>query len=455
MELDAYLRSLTRWWYIPVILFVISIGGVWLYHNVTGTKEAQATVVVLQSFFPGPGEFIAPQIGFDSVDESGELANRVSQRLGDGTEPEALQGSISIEIVSNLNRPNPSLLYGVKAEDQDGDRAIHIANIAVEEGRKLFEEINTPDARDVRAAYSEELTAAENEVIASRGALNQFEQENNAYGLAERIGSQLELVSDLRANVINADAALAGSGTEPAALDAARTELNRLLQLLSQYNQLEFEVDLAQASVATLEQRESDLLIAGDAAADLLAETQARLAEQRTRLTKAQEALGGFETANNASQLPAAVQTQQSTVNQLTISQAGGEAGSASYSGSLQREEAELTRQLTLQPEYDKLQLEVSKAEGRLATLEQNITNIEAGRTLPIQADVKVLDEAALVSNLWWQMITYSLAIMLATFLSLTAVYLLGYFRPQPLSARDIEELFGSPVLARIPRAPK
>ncbi|MDO8614716.1 MAG: hypothetical protein Q7T33_03130 [Dehalococcoidia bacterium] len=421
----------------------------------TGTKEAQATVVVLQSFLPGPGEFVTPRIGFDSVDESEELAEGVARRLDDGTDPDDLH--ISVDIVSNLNRPNPSLLYGVKAEDKNTDRAIKIANLAVEEAREIFEEINTPSPRDVRAAYSAELDGADADVESARAELVAFEQTNNAYGLSDRIDHQLALVSQMRVSLVSADAGLASAGgsDDPASLQAARAERDRLLSLQSEYNRLVFELGLAQSAIARLEQRESDLTLAGDDGAGAVAEVRDQLATQRQRLVSAQGGLSAFETANSASQLPSAIQTQQALVSQLTISQAGGHAGADSYGAALEREQNELNRLLSLQPEHDKLNLELTKAEGRLATLEQRIVDIEAGRSLPIQADVNVLHEASIQSNLWWKMITYALAVILALFISLTGIYLLGYFQPQAPTVGELEGAFARPVLARIPKAPR
>ncbi len=320
-----------RWWFVPILVLTIAVGGVWTYHNVTGTKKAQATVVVLQSFLPGPGEFVTPRIGFDSVDESEKLSEGVARRLDDGTDPNDL--NISVDIVSNLSLPNPSLLYGVSAEDKNAERAIKIANLAVEEAREIFQEINTPGARDVRAAYSAELEAANGDVETARSELVAFEQTNNASGLTDRINHQLDLVSKIRLSLVAADA--------------------------------------------------------------------------------------------------------------------------GSYNAALQREEDELGRLFSLQPDHDKLALEMTKAEDHLATLQKKIVDIEAGRNLPLQADVNVLHEASIQSDLWWKLITYGLAIILALFISLTGIYLLGYFQSYPPTVEELEGAFARPILARISKEPR
>jgi capsular polysaccharide biosynthesis protein len=343
MELDAYIKACLRWWFVALAALAIAIGGVWMYHNVRGTNKAQSTVVVLQSFLPGPGEFVTPRIGFDSVDESEKLADRVALRLDDGTQPDDLH--ISVEILSNLSLPNPSLLYGVSAEDKDKERAIKVTNLAVEEARKIFQEINTPNPRDVRAAYSAELDSARADLESARSDLAAFEQINNASELPKRIDDQLELVRQMRVSLVAADAGLA--------------------------------------------------------------------------------------------------------------SQAGGEAGLDSYRAALGREQTELDRLLSLKSEYDKLALELTTAENHLATLEQKIVDVIASRSLPLQADVNVLHEATIQSDLWWKVITYSLAIILALFISLTAIYLLGYFQRMPPTLEELEGAFSRPILARIPKAPR
>lgn len=449
MELDLYLRALQRWWFVPVLLLVLGVGGVWVYHNLTAGQTAQATVVVLQPFLPEPGEYLVPQIGFDSVDEGEELARRVAERLGDGTRPEELR--ISIDIVSNLNRPNPSLLYGVRAEDKDGQRAIRIANLAAEEARRLFQEINSPDPTNVRAAYADQLQEARQAVDAARAALVAFERENDAYSLNERIDHQMSLVGQLRTMSLSSGGS-PGNRSDGEALAAARQELERLLRLQSEYNRLAFEVNLAQAAVARLEQRESDLSLASGGTDPALEEVRAQLQAARQRLEEAQAALNVFETASGASQLPSAIQAQQALVSQLIVAQAASQARAGALGEALRREQAELDRLLSLKPQYDKLSLGLQKAEGQLSKLEDTVIDIQARRTLPAQPEVKVMQEATLQSDLWWLLLTYGLATALSLFLGLTAIYLLAYFHAMPWTAAELEGHLGWPVLAQVPR---
>ena len=72
---------------------------------------------------------------------------------------------------------------------------------------------------------------------------------------------------------------------------------------------------------------------------------------------------------------------------------------------------------------------------------------------LPADAQVKLLDPAALQSNALWSMMIYGLSVLIALFFSLSLIYASAYFDRQPESAEEIEILLGVPVLAMIPPA--
>ena len=447
MELDGYLRAIFRMWYVPLALLALAISGSWLYLNATNEAEATATVAVLEPRTPVPGEFIPPRLGFDVIDESEELANRVASRLDDGTTGDELNGSISIELKPALN---VSPVYLVSASAETEARAIELANIAVEEAQILYGEFNTPSLKDVRAAFQPELDSAEADEAEARAALGRFVTENDAYSLPLRTDQQILLISQLRSSIYTASGPDA-SGTESAALASARTELQRLTSLGSEFDSLSFEADLASDAVIRLEAQVSQLAVFD--AEDALSAAEAELGDARARQIEAQAAFDGFKDEHGVSDLAGAIQSQLLRVNDLAIADASSLEGVDARQSALTIEEAELQRLMSLEPEYTKLDSALTQAEDLRFTIDQQILSVVVAQTLPNESQVKLLESAVVVSGLWWTMITYTLAVMLAIFLSLTLIYLLAFFERTFPTSEELERQLGAPVLVRVPEA--
>ena len=263
MELDTFIRSLVRRWYIPVLLLGLAVLGVWTYHSYTEVKTATATVVVLTSS-PAPGEFVPAQFGFDAIDESSLLAERVAARLDDGTTAAELEGRIEVSLRIDPSQRSTTPMYIVSGKDADADRAILIANLATEEGKQLYGELNSFDREDVRLAFQEELDRAEADVRDARMDLVAFMTGNDAFALPTRASQQLALVSQLR---------LASLTGFQSALAAEEAELERLLSLGPEYSRLTLALDNAEESQFGLE-REVLSIVAGQT---LAAEAQVKI----------------------------------------------------------------------------------------------------------------------------------------------------------------------------------
>jgi len=448
MELDAYLKAIFRMWYVPLALLALAICGSWLYLNVTDEAEATATVAVLEPRAPVPGEFIPPRLGFDVIDESEELTNRVASRLDDGTTGDELSGSISIKLKPALNG---SPVYLVSASAESEARAIKLANIAVEEAQILYGEFNTPSLKDVRAAFQPELDGAEADEAEARAALSRFVADNDAYSLPIRTDQQILLISQLRSSINTASGPENGSGTESAALASARSELERLTSLGGEFDSLSFEADLASDAVIRLEAQVSQLVVSG--AEDALSAAETELEEARSRQIEAQAAFDAFKDEHGVSDLAGAIQSQLLRVNDLAVADASSLEGVDARQAALTIEEAELQRLMSLEPEYTKLDSALTQAEDLRFTIEQQILGVVVAQTLPSESQVKLLESAVAVSGLWWTMITYTLAVMLAIFLSLTLIYLLAFFERTFPTAEELERQLGTPIIVRIPEA--
>lgn len=455
MEMRLFARSLVRWWFIPVVVLALALGGVWMYHRVMDKQKAASTVAILQTYFPPPGEYVPPQIGFDALADSQDLAQRIAARLNDGTTADQIRSKLSIDIKSNLNKPNPSLLYKVSFSDKDRARAIQVANIATTEAQKLFTEINTPDPRDVRQAYQSQLDQAQQAVDQAQAAFANFQADNDAYSLPQRRDQELALIAQLHIEQLSASTTRAATTPDGpgSSLAAARDQLAKLTALEPEYNRLTFDQGLAQSAVSRLQDTVSNLQLAGPSAAGTLADAQSQLADAEAKLTAAQNALAAFQTENGVSQLPTAIQSQMAMVSQLTVSDAASQAGEGAIQQAITGEQAELTRLQGLEPQYDQLALNLQKAEGQLGNVEGKVLDATTGQVLPAQAQAKLMQDATIQSNLIFTLLTYALGVFLAAFVALTAVYLLAYFEKMPPTIQELEQAFGRPVITRVPLA--
>jgi hypothetical protein len=461
MELNEFIRHAMRRWYIIAVLLLIGIAGVLMYHNLTGTKKAEATVAVLGSRIAAPGEYVPPQITFEALDESRELSQRVASSLGDGSTAESIQNAINIEFkISQTVSLTP--LYTVTAKDTDEERAKRIADVTLSEAIKLYGEINQPDPVDIRAAYQPEVTRLEDEAKAARDAVNRFETENDAIGLGARRDQIVGFVTQLRVASAAGGSAAASQGS---VLSAAQAELNRLTGLEGEYTRLRTDATLAAAELARAETRMSDLKVSTQAyTANGLeqgyvqpfldaAQNELNLATSRNKAT--QEALAQFQRTHNVVDVTASRQAQQNVVNQYSASGSAASISSASVATALAQQEAELRRLEALRTEWLELNLRLQRAEAHLSSLQQSILDITTGRALPAEAQVLVLDDATIQSNLFWLIVTYGLGVIVSTFVAFTIIYVLGVLEGSAPTTGQIEGRFGVPVLAHVPRSPE
>lgn len=449
MELSTFVRALMHRWYVPVVLVTLAVLGVWSYQSVTKETKASATVVVLAPI-PAPGEFVPPQFGFDQIDESSELAERVAARLGDGTTASDLKSRLSVSIRVDPNQRSTSPLYSVSARDPDSDRAILIANTATEEAKDLYAELNSYNREDVRLAFEEEIAQAETDVATARAVFEGFMQTNDAYALPTRAAQQSSLVAQLEiTNARSGDQAQTSTNVAPS-LQEARAELERLTALEPEYSRLQFDLSLAQSSVGHLESLVSSLQISGSV--DDLAEAQAQLDAERARLGATQSALGAFSSSNDVSNLSAAVQSQLLTVNQLVIAQANATDSAADIAAALVTERTELDRLNRLEPEYARLSENVNTAQDTLVSLNRQVLNIVTNQSLPARTQVKIFDTAEVESNVFFTFVTFALAVIVALLLAVSIVYLSALFERVPPTNQELERTFGTPIMVQIPK---
>jgi capsule polysaccharide export protein KpsE/RkpR len=448
MELDVYLRAIARRWYVIPIFLVIGILSAWGYFQWRSTETAAAKVAVLE---PGVtmafGRGAQAQIDFASVVESRTLADRVADRTGFGLSGQELQGRISARLEPAVIPSIASPLYSVRVQDDDGELAKAIADVVVAEASILFAELNRLESEAVNTAFAGEIAASETSVQTAQQELDNFHSTNKAYALPTLIDNQVTLVNALRQIDILATSSQGGQLTAAQGL----AELERLAALSPEYDSLDFERSLAQASVTQLESRLADLQLGGDDVSAQRANAEEALDSARLRLERAQAELATFQRDNGFSPLPTSIGLEPALISALRDSLDIGR--TVDVSGSLAVERAELDRLLALRPEYDRLSLDLSQARLVVIDLRGRMQDIIVSSRLPADAQVKLLDPAELQSNALWSMMIYGLSVLIALFFSLSLIYASAYFDRQPESAEEIEILLGVPVLARIPPA--
>ena len=442
MQLDDYIRVLVRRWYIPIIVLAIAVGGAWTYNKMTGTNTAEAVVAVP----------VSSLVRWDATFSGQELSERIARSLDDGTTADEIRGRYAGDFQFETGRLTPQ--FFVRADDDDPERAKLLANSAVEEGLRLFDEARQARADYVLAAYREQMEEAELAAIEARRDLDRFLTGNSAFALPSRTAEQANLVSDLRQQ-----ASLAGlapsNGEAPAEgpeLTEARAELDRLLSLEPELGQLELDVQLAEAAVSRLEAEANALEVAGPGYATALTAVEQRLEEERARLDDAKAALSGLKAEEGIDSLPVAIAEQQSVVNGLLLAEVS-EQGATGLAGALVVAEARLLEMQADLPEYNRLTENVADTQNLLALRKQQQSFLDA--ISPLEDQVEVVRPAALVSGLWWTIIRYTVAVLIGLFLSMTAIYLIALFERRPITVADLEQEFSAPVLARIPKAAK
>jgi hypothetical protein len=268
MEPTRYLRFLKAYAYIPAALVLLGLVGVFLYHTIYGGQQAQATVAVLDPLTSRPSGYQQAQVTMDTVIKTRALDERVAARINQS--PDWVAGHLSVSVVSTLSSLNVSPLYAVRGTAPTKDQAIALTNVAVEEARSLYIELNTPNPADVALALAPQVKDAQQRADAARAALNAFETKYNAIDLPIKISKQRDLVSSLQLSYYQAQADTAASSvvgsyvTYAAAkqradnlgaqLNAQNNTLSKLVALEDEYGQLALALQIAAGDLVSLQQ---------------------------------------------------------------------------------------------------------------------------------------------------------------------------------------------------------
>src|SRR2546421_4516531 len=262
MEIRQFLVTLRRHWFIPLLILLGALAGTYGYNRVTNGETAQATVAVLDPLVARQGAYGEAQITLDAIIKSHRLAERVGPRVG--MNPDLVTGRLSVAVLPTLSTVNVSPLYAVRGKDRSAAQAIRLTNVAVDEARKLYTELN-----------SNEFQSADAQFKTARDALSAFQVANPLPDLASLLQQEGQLASVGQAQRL----ASGGRGSRVSAATSA--ELDRLSSLVTQYSDLSFAVQVAQQRVLVLNQGRT-----GQVVSDLLMKVldRARIKSQFTTI---------------------------------------------------------------------------------------------------------------------------------------------------------------------------
>jgi hypothetical protein len=260
-------RTLRRSWLPALLLVYAGIFGAILYSGQTIQAQAEATVAVRDPISVRPTDYQAAQITFDAIINSRRLSERVAARLG--RTPEDVEGRLSVEVIQSEAAFNISPLYGVVAEDETEARALEVVDVAVEEARALFVELNQVSDGEVEATLAPEREQAAVDLAAAQTAFDTFVADNDSADLQTRLTALNSEVSRLRDQASEATADLAGVEASQDAvavavvrqrlesfedqLRVASAERDRLQVLQPTYTELRTTLDRATARMQNLD----------------------------------------------------------------------------------------------------------------------------------------------------------------------------------------------------------
>ncbi len=122
------------------------------------------------------------------------------------------------------------------------------------------------------------------------------------------------------------------------------------------------------------------------------------------------------------------------------------------YRDQLNDATARLRRLETLEPQYQNLASDLSQARSSVQQLTAVRQSLVANASLPVDDQIKVLDDAAMDSNSLMKIMVYALGIILGLLFAMGAVYAEAARLRSRESVQSVIAVLGAPALGRIPR---
>lgn len=502
MSLDRYLRAFRHYWYVAVGFVLAGALGTSVYLVFNLDHKAVITVAVLEPGITNNLDGEQAQVNFGSVAESRKVAERVVQRLDLDIDAAALQSKITVELARTLIPSVASPLYTVEVEDADEQRALSIAEAVVSEAQTAFTELNTLDIATVDSLVAPQEAVLREQLEDAHRQLRDFEEQTGAWLLPLQIEDQMQLIRLIRQS----------SGFQPVTeaveqelqrtLSQAQADLDTLYVLLPEYERISLDAALAIDRLLILSDAQSlrDFALRPSTATSEIEESLNAWHEARTALLEfldqdiqsgnvstsspdAADAYDRWRSARNVLlrtlatevesndadsvaageqpaypdtagilDLPERLESQQLFVENVQYLLLSNRLNSLGYESALSAEEGKLERMLGLLPEYQVLAARVGQMEQALQMGIARKAELIFEGSRPTAAQIKVVDPAHIESSLLDIVFPVALTATFTAAAAAGAVYLLAYFINTPLSAEDVRQWLGVPILANLPR---
>jgi hypothetical protein len=280
MDMNLYLAALRRYWLLPILLVLISLGCAYGYSASAASSEAEATVAVLDPLIARPGGYTSAQVTIDAIVKSQELANRVALQVHEPAKD--VHSRLSVALIPSLSPQDPSPLYAIRGKDKTQAKAIALTSAATSEANTMYVELNRPDSEQVRVALSPESAAAAADLSKARADLDQWERDNDVLDFPVLLAGQNQLVLSARMKLHELEILQAGlaatygryyqttldyrgivatKNQQQAVVNQEQGELGRLRGFEVRYTELSHAVEMAQNRVTQLSAAREEMIV--------------------------------------------------------------------------------------------------------------------------------------------------------------------------------------------------
>ncbi len=198
---------------------------------------------------------------------------------------------------------------------------------------------------------------------------------------------------------------------------------------------------------------------------DVAPATRPAIERAASWVSEAKKNLTSFQLRNDATALSSRIESQVNVVAELDQAerqalaerekaQAAREAQDenlAAIEEALTEAQAELARLMTLQPEYERLQLELQLAQSALSQLDSSVRRRLLEETTLGRAQVKILDKAIVKPRFILTVAIYVVSGLMGFIIGLVLIYILTYFDRTVYTPSEAEALMDAPVLVTVP----
>lgn len=407
MQVSEFFFGIRRFWYVVVIGALVGTTCSLVYNQFTYLDQADAYVAVVSPKQAAVTSGVTQaQVSFGSIVQSYSLAEIVAKDVGE--DPETVYQNISVQpdvsLTSGASTAGDIPLLIVSARDHGINRAIWLVNTVVDEGRKLYIQVNGVDGAQVKSGLTGQQDQVMQSLADAQAALARFTADNNAVDLPNRLAAQRSKVDSLSIQVAQANAAQIGDYYGP---------------------------NVSTSSVTSTTTQTSS----------------------STTNSSGQTGTGSSTGSSNSSGSDTLTTTTNSTQSNDINAYARDFNRYQTLSGQLGTEQAELNRLQGLLGPYNQLQFQVDAAQKSVEDFNAQAQNLLISQIIPAQNQIKILDPGRVHSQLLFLALIYGLGAIGGLMLGLGTVYALALTHQKPPTLEVVADTMAAPVLVRIPKA--